>query len=166
MKILIIGLLVIINLIFSSSIAPYISIMEIVPNTSILILVSVSLIERKINGGILGLFIGLLQDIIFGSTIGINALVYFIIGYILTNSNIRISRDNLTTPLLFSIGMIILYNLLYFIILYFTGVEVSIIHYVRKKLVVELIYSAILMIPIYKGISKIFISPMIKFVRD
>ncbi len=84
----------------------------------------------------------------------------------LTNSNIRISRDNLTTPLLFSIGMIILYNLLYFIILYFTGVEVSIIHYVRKKLVVELIYSAILMIPIYKGISKIIISPMIKFVRD
>ena len=166
MKILIIVLLVLANLIFSSSIAPYISIMEVVPNTSILLLVSISLIERKFNAGILGLFIGLLQDIIFGSIIGVNALIYFVIGYILTNSNIRISRDNLITPLFFSIGMIVLYNFMYFIILYFTGVQVSIVHYIRKKLAIELIYSSILMIPIYKGISRIFISPMIKFVRD
>lgn len=166
MNILILVLLIVINLIFSSSIAPYISIMEVVPNTSILLLVSVCLLRRNLNGGIVGLVIGLLQDVIFGSTIGVNALVYFIIGYGVSNSDKRISRDDLFIPVVISMGMILIYNLLYAVIIYFTGVEVSLFNYVKHKMVIELIYSAILMIPIYKGLSKIFTTPTIRFVRD
>lgn len=166
MNILILILLVLVNLIFSSSILPYISIFGVVPNTSILLLVSICLLKGRPYGGIIGIVTGLLQDIMFGSTIGINALVYFIIGYGITNSNRRISRDNIFIPVALSMGMIIVYNLLYSVFIYFIGIEVSLAHYIKSKLLIELIYSGILMIPIYKGLSRIFVAPTIRFVRD
>lgn len=78
-KIFTIFTIIIINLILQSTILPYLDIMGVVPNTALVIVVIIALSKGKYYGGFFGLFIGLMQDIIFNITIGINGFIYFLL---------------------------------------------------------------------------------------
>ena len=77
MKIFLIVLTVIINLIIQSTLIPYFEILGVVPNTALIIVVVLALAKGKYYGGVFGLIIGLLQDIIFSVTIGVNGFIFF-----------------------------------------------------------------------------------------
>lgn len=158
-------LLVLLNFLLQSSFFPYASVFGVVPNTSIIIIICIALFKGKYYGAIFGLLIGLLQDVIFSPIIGINAFVYFFLGYFLGSIENNLISSNALIPLILSILGVIYYNFAYYIFTYFLSQEVPFLSFARRILATEIIYTGILSIPIYKVFSKIFTSPTISFNR-
>lgn len=158
-------LLVFLNYFLQSSLLPYISIFGVVPNTSIILIICISLFKGRYYGAIFGLFIGLLQDVIFSPIIGINAFIYFFLGYFLGTIENKIMRSNILIPVIFSIIGVIYYNFAYYIFTYFLSQEIQFLSFARKILTTEIIYTILLSIPIYKLFSKMFTSPTEIFSR-
>ncbi len=163
MIILILALVIFMNLFLQSSILPYISIMGVVPNTALIIVISIALYKGRIFGGVTGLLIGLIQDIVFSPVIGINAFIYFFIGYSIGLIENKLTRDNIIIPLIFSIFGIIFYNFSYYVFMFFLSRDIPFLSFAKDVLLIEIIYTGVLSIPMYKIFSKIFVVPTINF---
>lgn len=165
MQILIIFIIIIVNFILQSTIIQNLNILGVVPNTTLIIVASISLLKGKRTGSIVGLGAGLLQDIMFSPTIGPNAFVYFFIGYFLGLSEQKIYKDSLFIPFVFTILSTLAYHGVYYILMYFLGVNIRFRFFLRDTVLLETLYNSILALPIYKWFSSIFTVPSIKFGR-
>ncbi len=158
-------LILIINFIFQTTVLQHFSIMGIVPNTSLIILVIYGLLKGKYNGAFVGLVLGLLQDILFSKVIGVNALIYFLIGYVVGLLDDKVFKENLVLPFLTILASTFVYHVLYYLFMVFLSKDVNIIIIMKDVLIGEMIYNSILSIFIYKRILKHFKEPQIKFRR-
>ena len=165
MTIFIFILLMLVNFFLQSSFLPYFSIFDVVPNTAIILIICIALFKGKNYGSIFGLFIGLLQDIIFSPIIGINAFIYFFLGYVLGLIENKLVRGNIFIPIIFSALGIIYYNFSYYVFTYFLSQEIPFLSFAKNTLLTEIIYTAILTIPVYLLFSKVLISPTMTFNR-
>ena len=165
MSILILIIVVLLNFLLQSTIFPYIAILGVVPNTALLIVMSISLFKGKYYGGFTGLIIGLLQDIIFSSVIGINSFIYFFAGYLTGMVENKLSRENPFIPILFSLVGTIYYNFMYYTFMFFLSTNIPFLSFSKSIMLVEILYNIIAAIPIYMIFSKMFKEPTIKFGR-
>ncbi|WMM23556.1 rod shape-determining protein MreD [Tissierella sp. MB52-C2] len=163
MIVLVLSLITLLNLFLQSSILPYISIFGVVPNTALLIIICIALYKGRIYGGVVGLIIGIIQDIIFSPVLGISSFIYFFVGYLIGLVQNKLSKDNILIPILFSILGTIFYSFSYYIFMFFLSHEIPFLYFARDVLIIEIIYNIILCIPIYKIFSKIFVVPKIRF---
>lgn len=163
MNIFIIILMVLGNFILQSTILPSFSILGVVPNTALIFVILISLNKGKYYGGFIGIAIGLMQDIIFATTIGVNAFIYFFIGYTIGSFENTLVRDNLMTPVICSFLGTVFYNVMYALFMFFLSREIPFIMLMKNVLFVEIIYNIIATIIIYKIISKIHVEPSLKF---
>ncbi len=163
MNIFLIILMVIGNFIFQSTILPSLSIFGVVPNTALIFVIIFSLNKGKYYGGFVGMSIGLLQDVMFSTTIGVNAFIYFFIGYIIGSLEKLVTRDNIIFPTICSILGTIFYNFLYFFFMFFLSRRIPFLTLMKDVMLIEIFYNTILTIIIYKIISKIFVQPSLKF---
>jgi rod shape-determining protein MreD len=163
--ILIIFLTIIINFILQSTILPYISILGVVPNTTLVIVVIISLLRGKYYGSFTGLIMGLLQDIIFSPVIGVNGFIYFFIGYFVGLGENRLSKDSVLIPILITIVSTLFYNFAYYVFMFFLSREILFLPLVKNIVPIEVLYNSLVSIGIYKIFSKILIVPSIRFGR-
>lgn len=158
-------LTIIINFILEGTILPYFKIMGVVPNTALIIVVIISLAKGKYLGGIFGIFIGLLQDIIFSSTIGINAFIFFVAGYFIGFIEDTFARDNIINPIIFTGLTTVYYNIMYSLFMFFLSTHITFIDAVKSVFSIEVLYNSVVSILIYKIFQKIFSEPTIRFGR-
>ena len=163
MNIFIIFLIIAINFILQSTILTYVSIFGVLPNTSLIIIVVIALLKGKKAGGIVGLLIGLLQDIIFSSVIGVNGFIYFFVGYFVGMAENKLSKDNMLIPFIMTAGATVGYHLLYYLFMFFLGHDIAFSVFFKKVVLFEMTYNSLLSILFYKWFSKIFIVPSIRF---
>lgn len=156
-------LVVLLNFILQSTIFPYIGIFGVVPNTALLIVMSISIFKGRFKGGFTGLLIGIIQDVLFSPVIGINAFIYFFAGYVMGLAENKLIKDNIFIPLLFSILGTIYYNFIYYVFMFFLSQNIPFLSFAKDVLLIEIIYNSILSIPIYKIFSKIYVVPTIRF---
>lgn len=72
----------------------FITVFGITPNIIIILIVSISLLEGRIDGGVLGFSAGLCLDAVTGITLGFNALLGMLLGLGLGNINKRFFKEN------------------------------------------------------------------------
>lgn len=163
MTIFVLGIISLVNFFLQSSVFPYISISGVVPNTALILIICIAIYKGKYYGGFFGLFIGLLQDIIFSAVIGINGFIYFFIGYFIGLMEYKLIRNNIIIPVLFSIIGVIYYNFSYYVFMYFLSRDIPFLSFTKHIILIELIYTTILSIPIYKAFEYKFKEPTINF---
>lgn len=163
MTILFILITIILNLILQSTILPYAELFGIVPNTSLVIVVVLALAKGRYYGGGFGLLVGLLQDLLFSFTLGINSLIYFLIGYFIGFVEDTFARDNVINPIIFTAISTVVYNILYSAFMFFLSRNISFVDAVRSVFSLEVIYNSIMAILIYKLFQAIFSEPKIRF---
>lgn len=156
-------LVTILNLILQSTVLPYFPIMGIVPNTSLVLLVVVSLAKGKVYGGIYGLIIGMLQDIMFSVTLGINSLIYFFIGYFIGFIEDTFVRDNIINPIIFTASGTIFYNIVYSVFLYFLTIKITFAEVISAAFSIEIIYNCIISVIVYKLFQRFILESKIRF---
>ena len=166
MTIFLLVLIILLNFLFSITILPYFSIMGILPNTALAIIIVIALDKGRYYGGFFGLFIGLLQDVFFSGHIGINALIFFLIGYSIGYMENIFARDNIINPVIFTSLATVFYNLFYFLYLYFTGLKFTLSYFIDRIFSIEIIYNALVAILVYKIFKRVFEQPKLSFNRN
>ncbi len=159
-------LIIVINFIFQTTILPHFSIAGVVPNTALILIVMVALLKGKYKGAFIGLIAGLLQDIFFSKIIGMNALIYFLIGYVVGLLDNRIFKESAILPFLTVVISTFSYHIMYYFFMMFLSRDVSFIIMMKDIVLKETIYNSIISIFVYKIIVKHYKTSKIDFTGE
>jgi len=72
----------------------FVSIFVVTPNLVIILIVSISLLEGRTHGAMIGFFSGLCLDAVIGVALGYHALIGMLLGILLGNINKRFFKEN------------------------------------------------------------------------
>lgn len=159
------SIIIIINLVLQGSVLPFFGFLIFSPNLALVSVVVISIFKGKYYGAFFGLFMGLFQDLLFGDVVGVYALIYFLIGYSVGIIKKFINNDNIFIPFIFSGISTIVYNLMYFLAMYFLSKRIPLKLVFIRIFSIEIFYNAILAIIVYKVFSRFFSTQTLKFGR-
>lgn len=149
MKRLIGAFAIIICFLLQSTLFQYIAFAGIVPNLMIMITSIFGFMEGRTDGMLVGFACGLLMDIFYGSVLGVNALIYLLIGYASGVANRGFYPDDIKFPILF----IALSDTACLILTYITGflfrARFNVGYYFIHLMLPELIYTIAVSIVFY-----------------
>src|SRR5690554_3164606 len=100
MKFWVITAIMLANIILQSTLLPFIQVVGTQPDTLMILVTCFALLAGSNTGMMIGLVGGLLQDILYGNFIGMSALHYMIIGYIIGIFYEKIFIDKVVIPLI------------------------------------------------------------------
>jgi len=150
------------NFIFQSTLFQHFRVFDVLPNTTLILIVVFSILWGKNKGAVIGLITGLIQDVVLGSIIGANALIYMFIGMSIGRLENSIFKDNSLTPVFFTTLATISYHFLFYLIMYITNIQFSFFQLFKQIIVIETVYNAIISIFIYKLIYHLFRHPNLR----
>ncbi|WIV10599.1 rod shape-determining protein MreD [Proteiniborus sp. MB09-C3] len=163
MRYFIIAIIVLVNFLIKSTILHHISVFGVVPNTSLIIIVCLSLLAGKKTGSVLGLILGLLEDMFFYEVIGVHALIYFIIGYLIGLTDKKVFKENLFLPFVFTVLSTFAFHVVYYVFMYFLSINVDFISLLKDIVIIETILNSVLSVFFYKQFLKLYRQPQISF---
>ena len=129
----------------------YLTIAGVKPNLLVIYILCIGLFANAYVGLGMGVFFGLLLDLLFGKVVGISAILFCIIAYFDKN----FSKENKITIILMVIGSTIIFELgSYFISSIVIDFDAEYLVFF-KKLILEILYNSLLVIIFYPLIQKI-----------
>ena len=148
MKKLYLILIVFVNLILQVTLYNFVKIYDVVPNIALILVVLFSLTTNEYMGGVIGLFTGLLYDILIMDIIGINTLIYFIVGVSLGHFSEEINKENKLLFVFITAIASIFYHLVTAFIMFFLRMNISNMLLILDKIIVQIILNSLLCIPV------------------
>ncbi|MBR1523626.1 MAG: rod shape-determining protein MreD [Lachnospiraceae bacterium] len=149
MKRLVEALAIILCFLLQSTIFQHIAFAGIVPNLMIIITSIFGFMEGRSDGMVVGFICGLLTDIFYGSVLGLNALIYLLIGYANGAANRGFYPDDIKFPLLF----ISVSDIVYLVMTYLSGfllrARFNVGYYFLHIMLPELVYTIIVSLFVY-----------------
>lgn len=142
--------IIIINFILQSTVFQHFRIGGVLPNTALIIVVSISMLSGRKKGITAGIVTGILQDIFFSKAIGINVLIYAFLGYFIGGVEGRLFKDNYITPLILISLSTFFYHSIYYILMHFLRHSVDYLSVLRTTIFTETIYNSIVGILMYR----------------
>ncbi len=150
MRIVIFLFIIILNFILQTTLLSSLALNNIVPDTSLILIILYARLRNDTEGFIFGFVTGLLTDIFFSPFFGFYALLGGFIGYFAGKPFRNFYRSNLVTPLLLiGFGTFIYEYIFYFFNFLFRG-KVDFFSYFTSLIFPEIIYNLIFSIFIYK----------------
>lgn len=156
MSIYMIILTIFINFILESTLFNRLSLFGVVPNIGLILIVIIAISRGRKVGGMAGLVTGMLSDVMFSPVVGVKALIYFFIGYTIGMSENKLSKDNIIIPIIMTIGATFFYHLMYMLFMFFINNKIYMSGSFRTIFLLELLYNTILVVPLYKWLSKAY----------
>ena len=158
MKKLIINLLLILAIFIiyylQSNFFTWFNIAGIMPNLFVVVVLFIGLFASKTMGTVYGIIIGLILDLLFGKTVGIQAVCLGLIGFLAGIFDKNFSKDSRMTVMLMVLSSTVIVEVLNYLFKYmFEGISVEIFSFV-KILVLEVIFNLLLTIILYPLIRK------------
>ena len=120
MRYAILFLIVVIELIFSSTVLQIFSFFGSAPEVLLITIMLYSMIFQKKEAIILALAIGVLSDILYGPSLGVNTIAFGLIACVISWMSGHLSRHSIITSILCLIVTVILYySVIYLLLLLF-----------------------------------------------
>lgn len=149
MKRLVEALAIILCFLLQSTIFQHIAFAGIVPNLMLIITSIFGFMEGRSDGMVVGFICGLLTDIFYGSVLGLNALIYLLIGYANGAANRGFYPDDIKFPLLF----ISVSDIVYLVMTYLSGfllrARFNVGYYFLHIMLPELVYTIVVSLFVY-----------------
>ena len=160
-EVVILGILLF-NLIIQSSIFPFIEIMHVKPDSLLGLVVSFTLMAGNPTGALVGFFGGLIQDILFGNNIGLHALQYMVVGYLIGTMYGKLYVDKFFMPILALIAASTIKQAIMLVYNFFTQSGIPFSKILLQIVVPETIYTLILMPLVFSFIRKLYNNKFMK----
>ena len=141
-----IGLLILIS---QATWMHHFSILGVIPNLVAVWVVYVGFMNGKDKALITGLLIGLIQDILFGRLIGLFGLVYMLIGTMSGILAVDVDHSRLLFPSLIALAATLILGILQLLIFQVIPGQLGFLSGLRWYVLPELLYTAVLSVPIY-----------------
>lgn len=142
----------------------YISILDVQPDLFMVFLIYVSLntdLERAFHTN---WAIGLAKDLFSEGAFGLNAIMFIIVGYLISITKDYIFRKHLTTQILVTFIVSIIYNLFYLSMLSISLASTNILAMMWKCPLVA-IYNSLIVLPVFWLFNKFYSSYRSPFFR-
>lgn len=142
---------ILICFVLQSAMFHYVALADIMPNLLLILVVSTAWMRGRIPGMMVGMFSGLLVDLMYGSyIIGLYALIYLIIGYFIGFTNRYYSNDDYTLPI-FIVGISdFIYGFFYYVFEFLLRGRLNFLYYLRRFIFPEIIYTVAVSVFLYK----------------
>jgi rod shape-determining protein MreD len=165
-RIVVICVLAVFNVILESTLFQYTRIHGVKPDFSIMIIVAYAIMRGSSYGAFTGLGIGLLIDILYGRTVGINALSYMITGYIVGQAHENVFKDSFIPPFIFNLFAVLLFQHSYLLLAYFSNnfpdTGISYLYMLLQVILPQAVYNAVIGSVLYRYIYKLDEAPFMK----
>ncbi len=148
MRIFILILISIINISLQISLPNFLG-LNILPNTSLVLIVCYSYLRTDIEGAFLGLGIGLMQDMLFSEVLGYYACIYFVVGYVSSHLLKQFMNSNIIPVFLLNFIATFMYSIMVYFFTYFFRGKLEFFHYMYHITFFEAIANAVVSIPIF-----------------
>jgi len=113
------------------------------------LVVCVSLVKGGIDGGLIGLACGLFMDIMGGKTIGVNSLLFMYAGAATGFICGGFFNDKAIVAIFFTGIVTMCYGLIYYFMIFFIWGETRILAVLWRVMLPEVIYTAIIALPMF-----------------
>lgn len=158
MKKLVINILLILTILIiyflQSDFFTWFNIAGIMPNLFVIIVLFIGLFASKTMGTIYGIVIGLILDLLFSRSIGIQAVSLGLIGFLAGIFDKNFSKDSRMTIMLMVLSSTVIVEILNYLFKYmFEGINVEIFNFL-KILLIEIIFNLLLTVILYPVIRK------------
>lgn len=148
MKRLYLILIVFINLILQITLYNFVKINNVVPNIALILVVLFSLTTNEYMGGFIGLFTGLLYDILIMDIIGINTLIYFVVGVSLGHFSEEINKENKSLFVLITAIASVFYHFTTVLIMFFLRMNINNMFLIIDKIIIQIVLNSLLCVPV------------------
>lgn len=155
MRVLVSALILIVNLIFQSTLFEHIAIMGIKPNTAIIIVVSFAFLRGETEGLLIGAFAGLLQDSFFAPFIGLNVFISMLIGYLCGRFFSDFYKEGIMIPMVITIVATFTYEFIFYIFYPLLMGYTNFLYFLNTTILPETVYTTLFSVVIYKIIYSI-----------
>lgn len=147
------------NIIIQSTLISRLPVFGVWGNLSIAVIVALSIGFGSYTGGYSGLFIGLIEDILFSPVIGTRALIYFIIGFLIGNTEAGINKEDVRSGIIFTMAATAFYYFIHFLLMRAIGEAFNMGQYLMGPLFIEILINLMLYIICFKLFNRIFDYP-------
>ena len=141
---LILILFLIQNNIFAAS-----SLISTVPNLLLILVFSFGFIRGSLEGMLIGFFCGLLNDVFFGSVIGLSAMLYAVLGYGMGLLGSLYYTDFVNMPLILCLVSTLLYHLGTYVFAFLLAGQKGFGAYLTRLALPELLYTGLMTLILY-----------------
>lgn len=111
--------------------------------------VCIGMFEREYIGGYLGLFAGMLWDLWGTSAVGLHAILLMIIGVVCGLFITDLLHNNMISAIILCTASMFFYGAVTLTAMYFSKESETIAYFTEKKLLPQLLYSLVFVIPLY-----------------
>ena len=154
LKTLLYTLCILILLLLQSTLLNYAKIYDIKPNLLIVFVICVALLRGYIEGGVVGFFVGLSLDMLFGKFLGFYALLGLYLGIAVGSVNRRLYRENFIVVILFTFIATIVFEALVYILSSFMNGNMDLLFPMTRVILPEALYNSGVSIIIYAMVIK------------
>jgi rod shape-determining protein MreD len=151
-KIIFYTICILLIVIIQSTILDSVRIFNIIPNVMIVFVICAAFLRGSIEGAAVGFFMGLVQDMLFGTILGFYALLGMYLGLVVGVINRRLYRDNLLVIVFFTFFSTIGYEASVFFMATFgliLGGQVNVLHPLFGIILPEAFLNCIVSVFIY-----------------
>ncbi len=148
-------LVVLAAFLLQSSVFPAITLLEITPNILLLVTVCFGFMRGRRFGMLVGFFCGLLIDFFFGPILGINALVYMLIGYFNGYFYKVFFDEEIKVPMLLVAVSDLAYGIIFFGVRFAIHMRFAFPAYFMRVILPECIYTVVMTLLVYRLLYRI-----------
>lgn len=154
-----ITIVVIVNLILQATVFSRFNILSVHANINIPVIIGLAIGFGPFVGGFSGLIIGIIEDVMFSQVLGVRALVYFVIGFLIGNSEAGINKDDIRTGLVLTALATFVEFLGNSLIMKLVANEKIVFSYLLGPIFIEIIMNCLLYVLVFYLMKKIFVFP-------
>lgn len=120
-RILFFGALFFVSIILQSTLFHFLQIGGVKPDLILIIVVLSAVLKGRRTGAVIGFLYGLLEDLLVGKYIGLQALTKMLTGYIVGLLERKIFPDNVLVPVVVGVAGTVIHNILLVVSLFLAG---------------------------------------------
>lgn len=155
-RVLVLASLIYAACLLQSTVLENIEVMGIRPNLLLVVAISAALLREDMEAAFMGLACGLGMDILVGRTIGWYGMCLFLICFAIGTVNSKLYKENPLIPVFFVFFSSIAVEIMYYFINFFLKGYQDLIFVISTLVFPESVYNAVLSIPIYPVVLRIF----------
>lgn len=144
MRKFILGLILVISLVLQLTVFNFLKVAGVKPDLILIFVIFNALLNGSRNGAVFGLVGGILQDLITGQFIGLNAISKALTGYIFGLAGKKLYKENIIIPIISLFLGSIFSDLCIYLLGYFINLNSSLLWVFKDKILPAAFYNACL----------------------
>ncbi len=153
MRVILFFFIIILDIAFRGTLLQHFAIFSTLPNTTLILIVSYSMLRKEEESCIFGFFAGFIFDLFFSNYFGLFTIVGTTVGYFSSKPFTNLYRESFLPPIVTVLVVSFMYELIFYLINVNVYEYVSFFVYLYSRIVPTVLYSVITTPFIFKIIS-------------